>query len=141
MNQNIPTDEAEVLSNFSKARKLITESNLDYTFLTLNKESAEKLNIIDAQKPNQYDFASKVFNYPEYLKDHSELTSKIDIPVLIITGKTDYAIGVNHYQSFKFPQKEVLKIDRAVILYYDNNIEFRNAIVDFISKIEWFFTF
>lgn len=131
LNQNIPTDETDVLSNFVKARKLITEKNLEYTFLTMNKESAEKLDLIDKQKPNQNDFASNVFNYSEYLQNHSELTSDINIPVLIITGETDYAVGVNHYKLFKFLQKEIVKIDGGHILYFDKNEEFRDAIINF----------
>jgi proline iminopeptidase len=54
------------------------------------------------------DFATQCWGIQEYWKDYAPQTAKIQCPVLVITGDKDYAIGVDHYKSFRFPNQKVV---------------------------------
>lgn len=126
-------DETNMMNVFNEARQLMSKNKWEYKFLTQNEANSKKLDSIDAMKPQQWDFASKVFNYPEYLQNHTLLTAEIKIPALVIAGNEDYAIGVNHYQSFKFPKQKVHIAKGGHIYYYENNKDFYQVVTQFIK--------
>lgn len=132
-NESFSTNEVDLMDNFGNARYAIGQKNLDYTFLTASKINYEYLNKVDEAKPQQYDFASKAFNIPEYLMDYTGITSQIKVPTLVIAGTEDYAIGVEHYKSFQFPNQKIKLIKGGHILYYEQNDLFLQTVYDFIQ--------
>lgn len=54
------------------------------------------------------DFATQCWNVAEYWKDYSAQTAAILCPVFVMTGDKDYAVGVQHYKSFRFPNQTVV---------------------------------
>lgn len=61
------------------------------------------------------------------------LTEKVIQPVLVIAGKSDHAVGPEHHQRFKFQTQHVHIINGRHHPYIENQLEFKNAILDFIS--------
>lgn len=106
---------------------------MDYTFLTTIKANYDELNKVDEAKPQQYDFASRAFNMPEYLMDYTNIISQINVPTLVIAGTKDYAIGIDHYKLFQFPNQKIILIEGGHILYYEQNDLFLQTINDFIQ--------
>jgi hypothetical protein len=45
--------------------------------------------------------------YKEYFTNYFDLTKEITVPVLVVTGNEDYAVGPNHYKKFMFPNKKM----------------------------------
>jgi proline iminopeptidase len=123
-----------ILSIFSLAKHKLSGKGLDYKMLSDNKKTVDKLNSIDNSYVRTNDFAEHVWDYKEYSKDFTKVTKKIKLPVLIITGKKDYAIGVDHYKQFQFPNQKVARIDGGHILYYEQNKMFTEAIFYFIQQ-------
>ena len=128
------TDKDSILSTYSKARHELSSKGLDYKMLSDNKKAVDILDNIDKSYKRTDYFARHFWDYIEYRSDFTNDTKYIDVPVLIITGKKDYAIGVNHYRLFKFPNKKEVKIDGGHILYYEQNNEFISVIFSFINK-------
>lgn len=133
---NYATHAAHWMADFGQARQQMAEAKKDHLFLTTQLENSQLLDQIDAEKPAQYDLGSKIFNYPDYLENHALLTSSIKVPVLVISGTTDYAIGVDHYKSFKFPVQLHKPIEGGHLLNYEKNAEFLQALNDFIEFVQ-----
>lgn len=99
----------------------------DYkNFLRVNAKSGEieNFNVV---------MANQAFSNEEYFANYFYLTEKITVPVLIITGNEDYAIGPDHHRNFLFPNKKVRVIQGKHMLYLENNEEFKSVIQEFVE--------
>ncbi|WP_173002955.1 alpha/beta fold hydrolase [Chitinophaga sp. SYP-B3965] len=136
-----------LLQIMTAVRKEMSKQRIGYKFLTDDIQTIIKLDSLDEQYPRTNDFGmaivvplldtSKKVIYPEYSKDYTAETANLRIPVLTITGTNDHAIGIHHYELFKFPQQEVVKIDGGHLLYFEQNEAFVKAICKFIKKKTW----
>lgn len=131
-----PADQSDtsLMSTFLKAKHLLTEKKLDYKMLSDNKKSVELVSSVDQQNPSDYDFARHVFKVEDYWKDYTKRTNDIKVPVLVIAGTKDHAIGENHYKAFDFAHQQIAKIKGGHLLYYENNAAFLKAIFEFIKN-------
>ena len=77
--------------------------------------------------------ANQAFGNKEYFTNYFDITKQIYIPVLIITGNEDYAIGTNHYKNFMFPNKKVKVIQGKHMIYLENNEQFTSVIREFVK--------
>ncbi|WP_335964444.1 alpha/beta fold hydrolase [Galbibacter sp. PAP.153] len=126
----------DVFPTFIEATKQLNEEGLDYKRLSDIEENVEKVDSVDLTSPSTYQFAQNALRIDAYLKDYTTITPNIACPVLIITGKKDHAIGVDHYKAFKFPNQEVVSINGGHILYFENNKAFVDAIFSFVDKTQ-----
>ncbi|MGU3376082.1 alpha/beta fold hydrolase [Chryseobacterium sp. M5A1_1a] len=135
-NKTVPKD--SLSSELSKISSALRKKRIGYKFLTDDIETIKQMDIIDSLHPRIIDFGmaviSKPKDFPEYYADYALTTKDIHVPVLIITGKRDKAIGTQHYKTFQFPNQKIISIDGGHLLYYEKNKEFVNAVVDFINK-------
>lgn len=114
--------------------KLI-EKNLFYKLQYNEYENFVKVNAISEQIENfNTAMARQAFSNKDYFINYFDLTKKITIPVLVITGSKDYAIGPDHYKNFLFPNMTVKIMDGKHMLYLENNKELRTAIEEFLLK-------
>jgi proline iminopeptidase len=79
--------------------------------------------------------ANQAFSNQDYFINYFELTKEITVPVLVITGNEDYAVGPNHYKNFKFPNKNIRIMQGKHMLYLENNEQFKSVIKDFIEDL------
>lgn len=101
----------------------------DYSnFLKVNDTISEIKNINTSM-------ANQAFNNIGYFINYFDLTKEIIIPVLVITGDEDFAIGPDHCNNFIFPNKKVQIIQGKHILYFENNEEFNLIIKEFIEDL------
>jgi proline iminopeptidase len=92
-----------------KVHDKLTEKNIWYKLMFRNAYE-KKFNdsiTLTAGKFNR-DFATQCWNVPAYWQDYTPQTALIKCPVLVMTGDKDYAIGPNHYKSFRFPKQTVI---------------------------------
>lgn len=132
-----------LLQLMTVVRKEMSKQRIGYKFLTDDIQTIIKLDSLDDMYPRTNDFGmaivvplldtSKKVRYPEYSLDYTLQTSQLQLPVLTITGSNDHAIGIRHYEKFKFPQQEVVKIDGGHLLYYEQNAAFVKAVCGFVK--------
>ncbi|REC63465.1 alpha/beta hydrolase [Chryseobacterium pennae] len=134
--KDIPKDSLQ--SEISKVSSLLRKKRIGYKFLTDDIETIKQMDIVDSLHPRIIDFGmaviSKPKEFPEYYKNYIPITKEIKLPVLIITGKKDKAVGTRHYQTFQFPNQEVVSINGGHLLYYEKNSEFINSVWEFVNK-------
>lgn len=123
-----------LMSVFGAARAALSEKEIDFKMLSDRKKTVELLDSIDNSYKRSTDFVQHLWDFPEYKKDFTRLTKSIEVPVLVITGEKDYAIGVDHYKAFHFPKQEVVSINGGHVLYYERSKEFTKAVFYFIKK-------
>jgi len=135
-NKAVPED--SLSGELSKISAALRKKRIGYKFLTEDIETIKQMDKIDSLHPRIIDFGmaviSKPKEFPEYYTDHAPITKDIHVPVLIITGKKDKAVGTQHYKTFQFPNQKMVSIDGGHLLYYEKNREFVNAVWHFISK-------
>lgn len=138
VNQLIKTDFKvtnidSLMSVFGAARTELSEKGLNYRMLSDRKKTVELLDSIDDSYKRSTDFVQYLWDFPGYMEDFTRLTNSIEAPVLVITGRKDYAIGVDHYKAFHFPEQKVVRINGGHVLYYEQNKEFTKAVFSFIK--------
>jgi proline iminopeptidase len=135
-NKAVPED--SLSAELSKISAALRKKRIGYKFLTEDIETIRKTDKIDSLHPRIIDFGmaviSKPKEFPEYYTDYAPITKDIHVPVLVITGKMDKAVGTMHYKTFRFPDQKVVAIDGGHLLYYEKNREFVDAAWHFISK-------
>ncbi|TWR24560.1 alpha/beta hydrolase [Mucilaginibacter achroorhodeus] len=124
-------------------RAKLSKVHLGYKLLTDSIKTIGVFDKLDSLHPRTNDFAYKILApvldktkkmiYPEYFKDYNTITPDINVPVLVITGINDHAVGPNTYKLAKFPHQKVVKIDGGHLLYYENNSAFVDAVKNFIK--------
>lgn len=131
----VPKD--SLLSELSKISSALRKKRIGYKFLTEDIETIKESDKIDSLHPRIIDFGmaviSKSKDFPEYYADYAPITKDIHVPVLIITGKKDKAVGTQHYKTFRFPNQKIVSIDGGHLLYYEKNKEFVSAISQFVN--------
>ncbi|MDQ3277041.1 MAG: alpha/beta hydrolase [Bacteroidota bacterium] len=81
------------------------------------------------------DFATQCWNVPEYWTNYAPQTANIKCPVLVITGDKDYAIGVNHYQNFRFPNQKVVHYIGGHAPFQEEPQWYAEKILAFVNSI------
>ncbi|WP_343686727.1 alpha/beta hydrolase [Chryseobacterium gleum] len=134
-NRTVPKD--SLSSELSKISSALRKKRIGYKFLTEDIETIKEMDKIDSLHPRIIDFGmaviSKSKDFPEYYADYAPITKDIRVPVLIITGKNDKAVGTQHYKTFRFPNQKVISIDGGHLLYYEKNKEFVNIVSRFVN--------
>jgi proline iminopeptidase len=134
-NRAVPKD--SLSSELSKIGSALRKKRIGYKFLTEDIETIKQMDKIDSLHPRIIDFGmaviSKPKDFPEYYADYASVTKDIYVPVLIITGKKDKAVGTQHYKTFQFPNQKVVSIDGGHLLYYEKNKEFVDAVNNFVK--------
>lgn len=136
--QNKAVSKDSLSTELSKISAALRKKRIGYKFLTEDIETIRQTDKIDSLHPRIIDFGmaviSKPKEFPEYYADYAPLTKDIHVPVLVITGKKDKAVGTQHYKTFRFPDQKVVAIDGGHLLYYEKNREFVDAVREFMEK-------
>jgi proline iminopeptidase len=115
------------------------ERGLLYRFLSEKLSTVEQMSKIDRSYPRTIDFGMAVVKkpdeLPEYYVDHSSITASITVPVLVISGTKDYAVGPEQYKTFRFPHQSVVQLDSGHLPYYENTAEFAATIRRFVVSL------
>lgn len=131
---HIEIKDGQYMPALGEAMGVLNDKGLIYKLLTDTQENMDTLNKIDAKRPEENGFRNNVWNISEYYGDFTKLTPEIKVPVLVISGTQDHAVGPQHYKLFKFPKQKVVQIKGGHLLYYENNDEFVKSVFSFIQK-------
>ncbi|WLD24755.1 alpha/beta fold hydrolase [Flavobacterium dauae] len=127
-------DTSQIIPTFKNVQSKFVEEGFIYKLLSDNKNNADLLNKIDSENPSEFAFAQKALYIADYQKDYTKITHQIKVPVLVISGTKDHAIGEDHFKSFNFPNQTIKEINGGHLLYYEKNKKFINTVFEFVRK-------
>lgn len=112
----------------------LVENDLYYKLQYADYNNYIKVKNIDKDMLNT-SMSEQSFSNDSYFYDYTSLSEYIDTPTLIIIGEYDFAIGPDHYKSFKFKNSIVRNIKGVHNPYIENPIELEAIIKDFILSL------
>lgn len=112
----------------------LLKHNLYYKLQYLKFDNYLKINKIDEEMLNS-SMAEQAFSNESYFYDYREYSKLIKTPTCIISGRNDFAIGINHYKSFNFENATLKIIKGRHMPYIENTEELVNIIISFIKNI------
>ena len=91
--------------------------------------------LIGAATPHfNQDFQRFVWKMPDYQIDYAIYTKDILCPVLIITGKKDYAVGPDAYKTWHFKNSQVVFYDYAHVSFQEEPTWFTEHVLLFLRS-------
>lgn len=78
--------------------------------------------------------SNQAFNNKEYFNSYFDITKEITVPVLVIAGDEDYAVGPNHHENFRFPNMKTKVLSGKHMLYMENQEEVKSVIEEFVKN-------
>ncbi|WP_346886945.1 alpha/beta hydrolase [Clostridium sp. UBA1056] len=78
--------------------------------------------------------SNQAFNNKEYFNSYFDITKEITVPVLVIAGDEDYAVGPNHHENFRFPNMKTKVLSGKHMLYMENQEEAKSVIEEFVKN-------
>jgi proline iminopeptidase len=85
-------------------------------------------------KDFNFDYGNKVWGYEEYNQDFTPVSAKIKIPVLIIAGLKDHAVGPDMYKSFRFPHSRTALYEGGHAPFQESGAWFVNTVRLFLQE-------
>src|SRR5690606_25190585 len=92
-------DASQIVPTFKKVQSEFVEEGFIYKLLSNNKSNTDLLTTIDRENPGKFVFAQKALYIEDYQKDYTKITHQIKVPVLVISGTKDHAIGEEHFKA------------------------------------------
>ena len=90
--------------------------------------------LIGAATPHfNQDFQRFVWKMKDYQTDYAIYTKDIRCPVLIITGKKDYAVGPDAYKDWHFKNSQVIFYDYAHVSFQEEPAWFTEHVLSFLK--------
>ncbi|MGZ5255020.1 MAG: alpha/beta fold hydrolase, partial [Flavitalea sp.] len=129
------SDTVPLLQRWGNAFWHLRSRDMVYKIMFDQKVSYQLDSALMNQPFLKYEFNQRVWNYPEYFISYADQTSKINIPVLVISGTRDYTIGTKHPKIMKFPDMRIRYVDGGHALYLENNKELYKAVKPFLKNI------
>ena len=84
-------------------------------------------------------FTSSVFQsgaIATYVDDMTPATAALTMPVLVISGKEDHMVGVDHYKSFRFPHQQVVLVPGRHFAMIEQPEETGQALAQFAETLQ-----
>lgn len=105
-----------------------------------SEENDRKMSDTYKQIPNwNNDFSEKAMTIPDYLQDFRKFAPNIKQPVLFFYGKSDWAIGPEHYKGVSFPEMMLYGSEVGHMPFMENKEDLAKAIRLFAEKYRSFF--
>jgi proline iminopeptidase len=124
----------DLISNWKNIAFNLVRKNMYYKLQY--KEYANYLRVEEIDKGIlNTSMSEQAFNNECYFYDYSDISDKIEIPTLIIIGDRDYAIGVEHYRTFKFKNSIVKTISGKHTPYIEDPVELTTIIKSFVLNL------
>ncbi|MFD2527616.1 alpha/beta fold hydrolase [Flavihumibacter stibioxidans] len=126
----------DMMGQFSKVHEALGKKQLSYKMMFRSQNDLELSNAVSASIGNwNRDFASRALFITDYRQDFTVITPHIKIPVLIISGSRDWAIGPKHHLSWKFPNARRSIYEGGHAPFQEDPLWFYQQISTFIQHI------
>lgn len=84
------------------------------------------------------DFAATLFAsgaIAHYLEDMTPATAALGMPVLVVAGREDHVVGVEHYKSFRFPRQQVVLVPGRHFSMLEHPQDVDKALAGFVPAL------
>jgi proline iminopeptidase len=98
-------------------------------------EAYEQMNREDAKSTWDNEFGMIAWGSDEYFRNFIPLTAQISAPVLVISGKRDYAVGPKHHRKYQFKNATDFPINGKHVVSIEQNEAFNKGVRRFLGKI------
>lgn len=100
-----------------------------------DKASSDTMNAVMSRISNwNGEFSSVVDKYPEYFADFTPVNRRVKVPVLVFSGKTDYAIDPEHYKLIQFPSQMLVQADCGHLPFIEAGKDLETAITGYLNR-------
>ncbi len=130
---SLKNDSIPLINRFSEAFNKLQQYDKKYLLQFEDKKNADRDDRLMNSPFLKWDMGQHVFSYPEYLVSFAPKTARINQKVLVIGGKKDYAIGVNHPDLMKFPNMKIVYINGSHGLYAEHTQELFDTVNHFLE--------
>ncbi|MPM69288.1 2-succinyl-6-hydroxy-2,4-cyclohexadiene-1-carboxylate synthase [bioreactor metagenome] len=128
-------NEINLIEEWKKVAYNLVKEDKYYILQYKDYNNYIKMNSIDDKIIN-INMSNQSFNNKSYFLDYCKLSEKINTPTLIIIGSEDYAIGVKHFENFKFQDKIIKTINGKHTPYLEDTSEFIKVIEEYVFSIK-----
>ena len=126
-----------LMERVSMVHEKLSEKDLWYKLMYQNAwEKQYNDSVTMAAGKFNRDFASNCWGVADYWKDFSPATANITCPVLVMTGDKDFAIGVDHYKSFRFPHQTIVHYIGGHAPFQEEPQWFAEKILAFVPQLK-----
>ncbi len=114
----------------------MAKQGIEYKFMFRSAHEKEiEDSLIGSATPHfNQDFQRFVWKMKDYQIDYAIYTKDIDGPVLIITGKKDYAVGPDTYKTWHFKNSQVIFYDYAHVSFQEEPTWFTEHVLSFLKS-------
>lgn len=103
-----------------------------------SEENHQKMNATYAHFSEwNSDFSEKAMFIDDYWKDYREASKEVTQPVLFFYGKTDWAIGPNHYKNISFPNMILWGSNVGHMPFLENKEDLGKAVNKFVEHYQF----
>lgn len=97
-----------LIERVGMVHNLLSEKDIWYKLMYRNAWEKKFNDSVTLSVPLNRHFANACWTVPEYWTDYTSKTASIKCPVFVMTGDQDFAIGTDHYKSFRFPRQTLV---------------------------------
>jgi proline iminopeptidase len=130
---SLKDESVPLLNRYFEAFGKMQQHDKKYLLQFEDKKNADRDDRLMDSPFLKWDMGHYVFSYPEYLVSFAPKTAQIKQKVLVIGGKKDYAIGVNHPDLMKFPNMKIVYINGSHGLYAEHTQELFDVVRRFLK--------
>jgi len=114
----------------------MAKQGIEYKFMfrSAHEKNVEDSLIGSATPHFNQDFQRFVWKMNDYQIDYAIYTKDITCPVLIITGKKDYAVGPDTYKTWHFKNSQVIFYDYAHVSFQEEPEWFTEHVLSFLKS-------
>jgi proline iminopeptidase len=113
----------------------LTEKGIWYKLMYRNAyEKKYNDSITFSQGSLNWEFSNAVWGVKDYWKDFAPRSAAVKCPVLIMSGRQDYAIGPEHYKSFRFPRASVVQYIGGHAPFQEEPQWFAETVLRFLGR-------
>jgi len=126
-----------VYSRMLAIMPVLSEKNEMWKIFFAQQENSWKMNETYSGFPSwNGDQSEKIMEVDDYWCDFSQRSPGVKQPVLFYYGKTDWAIGPEHYKKASFPEMILWAGDAGHMPFLENKKDLEKAIENYISRFK-----
>lgn len=131
-----PNSELPLFNRMMDVHAEMAKYGIEYKIMFRSaREKDIEDSLIESATPHfNQDFQRFVWKMNDYQIDYAMYTKDIVCPVLIITGKKDYAVGPDTYKTWHFKNSQVIFYDFAHVSFQEDPTWFTRHVLSFLKS-------
>lgn len=134
-----PMDPAAPLpQRFGMVMGMLNQSGMASKLMYANDATDARVKEAMKGRQGNTDFTSTVFQsgaITTYVEDMTPATAALTMPVLVLSGREDHMVGVDHYKSFRFPNQQVVLVPGRHFAMVEHPDEVGKALEGFAAQL------